>query len=259
MTRIFAIPDIHGRFDLLTRLLSNLQNEWGASFSTDRFVFLGDMIDRGWQSREVVGLVRALCIEHPKNTWCLVGNHENFLLDAVEEDGSLKVGSPEHQIWIYPGNGGDKTIASYLGYSDQLKEHREWMAALPEYIELDGFFFSHAPAPRENRRKPENQGRPFTREELLWTYSTDEFGIARRFDGMVGVCGHIHALAKGLLAPRFYEHYIYADAGCGCSPKAPLVGIEVLSRVVTYAWPEGSYLANKQESNENPTQLKATP
>jgi hypothetical protein len=78
----------------------------------------------------------------------------------------------------------------------------------------------------------------FSPDELTWTYHDDEWGVARDFgNGIVGVCGHIHRLRKGIMAPRFYDHYIYADSGCGCSPNAPLVAVEVNTREVIYAWP----------------------
>jgi hypothetical protein len=57
-----------------------------------------------------------------------------------------------------------------------------------------------------------------------------------RPEGKIGVCGHVHQLRNGVLEPRLYDHYIFADAGCGCmnDGSAPLVAIEVKTRRVIY-------------------------
>lgn len=227
MGRLFAIPDIHGRYDLLKALLHKLYTEYSLDLSVDKIIFLGDMIDRGPQSKEVIDAIWELTIEHPDNVIALAGNHEWLAIDAHTKG----------ERWLWEVNGGDKALDSFGGMMPD--EYIHWMAQLPLYRTEPGFFFSHAPAPRENRRKPENQGEAFTREELTWTYHPDEFGVAREFaDGVIGVCGHIHALRKGVASPRFYDHYIFADAGCGCAKHAPLVAIEVRSKEVIYARPE---------------------
>jgi hypothetical protein len=142
---------------------------------------------------------------------------------------------------MFENNGGLNTLESYrlAGFSKMCYDHIEWLSRLPFYHKEPGFFFSHAPAPRESYRNVVNKGLPdYTMDELIWTYNADEFGVATDHgNGVVGVCGHVHALRKGLKEPRFYDHYIYADAGCGCSPKAPLCAINVQTREVIYAWP----------------------
>jgi hypothetical protein len=147
----------------------------------------------------------------------------------------------EEDIWLFENNGGPQTLESYrlAGYSAMTHEHIKWLSELPLKHEEPGFFFSHAPAPRESYRKIQFRGTPeLSPDELIWTYHPDEFGVARDHgNGVIGVCGHVHALRKGVLAPRFYDHYIYGDSGCGCSPKAPLCAINVVTRDVVYAWP----------------------
>lgn len=70
--RIFAVGDVHGCLDELEELLGMLRLS-----AIDRLVFLGDLINRGPASIEVVHYVRRL-----RNTRCLLGNHELRLLRA---------------------------------------------------------------------------------------------------------------------------------------------------------------------------------
>lgn len=237
--RIFAIPDIHGRLDLLKALWERLLKEQFLDLTQDKVVFMGDMIDRGPDSKGVLDFIKDLVDTHPNNVIALAGNHEWLAIDA-----HIKPSYDNEYIWHV--NGGLNTLKSFAdpytpGHTPRRMpdDYIKWMAFLPLQHQEPGFFFSHAPVPRENRRNIMYRGTPdFQPEELMWTYDRDEFGVARDHgNGVVGVCGHIHALNKGVMAPRFYDHYIFADAGCGCSSKAPLVAIEVKSREVIYAWP----------------------
>lgn len=237
MNRIFAIPDIHGRNDLLHRALLDLRDNHALSFKDgDKIVFLGDMVDRGPDSFSVLQTIRELKEDHPQNVTALLGNHEQLMLDATGIDPK-----PDN-VWLWEMNGGKATRQSFLeaGFPGVPEEWRQWVKALPLYHEEPGFFFSHAPVPRESHRAIWRKGQPYNQEDYTWTYARDEFGVAadRLKQGIVGVCGHMHKLADGIREPRFYPHYIFADAGCGCSAKAPLAVVEVHSRQVIYAWPE---------------------
>lgn len=227
---IWAIPDIHGRSDLLNLLLLKLGAEHGLDLTHDELVFLGDMIDRGLDSKDVIERVRRLEADFPEKVTVLAGNHEYLAIKAQPGCGSYD------DIWLWQVNGGGETIASFNGPMPD--EITKWLIGLPLFYETDEFFFSHAPVPIEEQRRAVNQGKPFTFQELTWTYHEPEDQYARRFDGKIGVCGHIHALRRGIMEPRLYPHYIFADAGAGCSSKAPLVAIECNSRKIVYAWPD---------------------
>lgn len=238
MNRLFAIPDIHGRSDLLDEIMHGLWQNCGLNFAKDKLIFLGDMIDRGPDSKGVIDRIRSLTLACPGRVIALRGNHEQLCLDAYAEK-KRDDDSDKWELWMW--NGGDTTIESYSS-KDVPEPDREWIASLPLFHEEPGFFFSHAPVPSEGHRALGLKGKPFSDAELMWTYSADEVGVARRHgNGIVGVCGHIHALRRGLREPRLYDHYIYADAGCGCHPAAPLVAIEVKSRAVFAAIPEGEW------------------
>lgn len=80
--RTIVIGDIHGQFDHLRRLWGRLP----AITEADTVVFLGDYIDRGAQSREVIEFVRGLSAQIPARIVTLMGNHERMLLDAYEKE-----------------------------------------------------------------------------------------------------------------------------------------------------------------------------
>lgn len=234
MSKLYAIPDIHGRMDLLEQLLKKLLEEEQLDLSKDSLVFLGDMIDRGPRSKDVLDKIRELTEKHPKSVIALAGNHEWLAIDAMTQ------GYDEFYLWML--NGGNSTLESFGHNARDLgvlpTEYVKWMASLPLFYETKYFFFSHAPVENEDNRKSEFKGKPFSKNELIWTYHLPEGLYARNFPAKIGVCGHVHALRDGILRPRFYDHYIFADAGCGCSADAPLVAIEVNSEKVIYSCPD---------------------
>ena len=103
--RAYAIGDIHGRLDLLDLLLADIERDIAArSRCRTVLVFLGDLIDRGPQSREVVERLRTYRRPRVKAVF-LAGNHEEVL---------LRILSGEHGIldsWLTFG--GAECLKSY--------------------------------------------------------------------------------------------------------------------------------------------------
>jgi serine/threonine protein phosphatase 1 len=130
--RLFAIGDIHGCFDSLRELIENRI----AIRKTDKLVFLGDYIDRGNQSREVIDYIIELK-NKDFDIVALIGNHESMLLDALDNDMFL----PE---WFQ--NGGYETMRSFgINSIKQLDQvYIEFFKGLQFYYSLDNFLFVHA-------------------------------------------------------------------------------------------------------------------
>jgi predicted MPP superfamily phosphohydrolase len=234
MGRIWAIPDIHGMKHLLDKLMLDLQKNHNLDLTKDKLIFLGDMIDRGPDSYSVIAYIKDLTETYPNNVIALAGNHD--LMPVMYYARGKR--RDDADLWF--SNGGIQTIESYqyIGLSDMSYDHILWLSKLPLRHEEPGYFFSHAPAPRDSYRLVINRGMDFTPDELVWTYHPDEWGVARDHgNGVIGVSGHMHQLSKGIMAPRFYSHHYYLDSGCGCSKKAPLVAVNIQTKEVVYAWP----------------------
>lgn len=103
--RVYAIGDIHGRADLLIRLLEDLRRDaQGGEFDgRPILIFLGDYIDRGFQSRDVIDILLSDAVS-PFETYFLKGNHEAAMLQFLS-DPSIGPRWAEY--------GGAETLVSY--------------------------------------------------------------------------------------------------------------------------------------------------
>ena len=103
-TRIYAIGDIHGRNDCLEKLLVQIATHLAKHpIASANIVFLGDYVDRGAHSKQVINSILTLQTADIPVT-CLMGNHEWALLRFVD-------GTMSYDDW-YPW-GGDSTLESY--------------------------------------------------------------------------------------------------------------------------------------------------
>ncbi len=103
---IYAIGDVHGRADLLRPLLDAITDDAGDQSAV--IIFLGDIIDRGPDSKEALELVDEAMDRFP-GSQLILGNHDEYLLLALE--GLLT--ETDAVIWL-EGNGGQATVQSYL-------------------------------------------------------------------------------------------------------------------------------------------------
>jgi serine/threonine protein phosphatase 1 len=162
----FAIGDVHGCITKLGDLMRRCTEYAGPR--PHRFVMLGDYIDRGPDSRSVIKRLRSLCEQRPDGVVCLMGNHEELLLSAVENPS-------EFALWI--DNGGDATLKSYgaAAVADLPADDIEWIQNL-RLCHDDGLrFFVHAgidPAVPLDRQ---------SRYTMLWTrtHGPDTFDPGR--------------------------------------------------------------------------------
>ncbi len=102
---LYAIGDIHGRYDLLCNLLDQIDAD-AANLPTGvepTLIFLGDYIDRGLQSRQVIECLMSSRLEAYKTVF-LFGNHEEAMLRFLEDP---NFGAK----WVQYGGG--ETLMSY--------------------------------------------------------------------------------------------------------------------------------------------------
>lgn len=115
MSYTCVITDVHGRLNELQRLLGKVPA--GA-----KLIFLGDYVDRGTQSCEVVELVKSL-----PGAICLRGNHEDMMCNPYTMFGT----------WM--ANGGSATMESYKDpltgeiNAGLMEDHAAWFETLPRF------------------------------------------------------------------------------------------------------------------------------
>jgi len=174
MPKTFVIGDIHGCNDLLLQLLDRI-----SPIPPDaRIIFLGDYIDRGPQSKEVVDTVLRLRKQYPY-TITLMGNHERMLLDYLADINRER----------YLHFGGSQTLESYgIAPQEEAKEkipveHIRCFNELILYWEDDKHIFVHAGI------EPEVPMALQSEEWLLWSRDTDS-GLSTVTQGKIIIYGH---------------------------------------------------------------------
>lgn len=125
----YVIADLHGRYDLLLRAIDIIQSD--AAGGT--FIVLGDFVDRGPQSREIIEHLMAGPSVARWKWVVLQGNHEAMMLTCLMDQSRLG-------WWI--GNGGGATLDSY-NY-DVPVEHCLWLDRLPVWFEDEHRIYVHA-------------------------------------------------------------------------------------------------------------------
>lgn len=151
-TRVYAIGDVHGRLDLLDALLERIAEESSRNpAETVHLVMLGDLIDRGPQSAQVVErlLTRPAGVDEMH---LLMGNHEEALLEILDGAHSQLPG------WIRYG--GEQALESYgleeatiFGDREALvakihagipASHVRLFRSMVDYVQIGDYLFVHA-------------------------------------------------------------------------------------------------------------------
>lgn len=210
---IYAVADIHGHLDQLDRALSLIEADGGADAP---IVFLGDLVDRGPDSRGVIERLRAG--QAAGRPWqVLRGNHDDlfrrFLARGEVHNTRIKSGIS----WTHERVGGLDTLASY-GIDAEAQtpvadlraaaqeavpaEHLAFLEALPRTSERDGLLFVHAgirPGVALEEQDP---------EDLIWIRAPF-LDDPRPYPWLV-VHGH-----TALDHPRHFGNRIDLDGGAG--------------------------------------------
>ncbi|OMD76897.1 metallophosphoesterase family protein [Paenibacillus odorifer] len=148
--RTLVISDIHGCHDEFNSLLKKVKYEP----TEDKLILLGDYIDRGLKSKQVVDQVMRMVKEN--DVVALKGNHDQMGVDALS-----KADDQYSAHWIR--NGAITTLTSYCGAEifeegfdwdaydktkeyivDNYKHHLDFLSSLPLYLETDEHIFVHA-------------------------------------------------------------------------------------------------------------------
>lgn len=188
--RIYAIGDVHGRADLLDRLLSRIDAHIVAhSVVRPIHLLVGDYIDRGPASREVLDLL--INCAQGREMVLLRGNHDIFIRDFLQNPAALrdwsKIGGLETLMsyGIQPSINADaatqKELARALEHALPAT-HRIFLDGLVSSFTCGGYFFVHAGV---------RPGIPLAKQrddDLLWI--RDEFLLHEEDFGKIVVHGH---------------------------------------------------------------------
>lgn len=218
--RVYAIGDIHGRHDLLLRLLEAIEADAASAAAQCRIVFLGDYIDRGDGSAAVI---ERLAVGVAAQSWtCLTGNHESMLLAAL-------AGDLDWDVWL--GHGGAETLFSYgvsardfagPGKAEALRDavlaaipaaHLDFLRRLAARHEIGDYFFCHAGV------RPGVALERQSFDDLVWI--RDEFIQSPLDHGKRIVHGHTPTMQVELLPNR-----INVDTGAYLTHRLSCVVLE---------------------------------
>lgn len=175
---MIVIGDVHGCYDTLMALIAKLPQG-------SELCFLGDLIDRGPDSKKVVEFVKG------SRHLCVLGNHEDMALMAC-----IEIRPDSHIMMNWLENGGNRCLASYDG--EMRLDHLEWFASLPYKIERDNFVMSHSNIAAEFRAIDK-------KTYTIWNRDLNEF----LDDGRINIFGHTLE-SEPITGPG----HIRIDTGC---------------------------------------------
>ena len=218
--RTLVVGDIHGKLALFNRLLEAMNYRAGE----DKLILIGDLVDRGEDSRGVVQRAIALQSESPDRVIILKGNHEAMMVSALTEPESEQA-----ELWLY--NGGVETLHSYVnseGEFDVPEEHWQFMESLPTWHEDEHAIYVHAALPEQGGKflhPSEADDNP----ELYWSRNRKFFS---NYKGKTVIFGHT---ITGMLfgeRERVWLRDSLIGVDTGAYLTGTLSGIEMPSRQV---------------------------
>lgn len=222
--RVYAVGDVHGRLDLFSALANAIEADDRARAPADTtIVLLGDLIDRGPHSAEVITAARKW--RERRKVRILGGNHEEMFLLAFEDIDVFR------HFWRF---GGEETLTSYLADpavltgTDMEEAHAIFRASVPpedlqfvagfeESIAIGDYLFVHAgirPGIALDEQVP---------ADLRWI--REPFLSSRHRHGAVIVHGHTI-----IDEPEIRANRIGIDTGAYMSGRLTALGLDGTSR-----------------------------
>lgn len=209
MSRYVVITDIHGELRKLESVLSKIQTR-----PDDIFVFMGDYIDRGPNSKEVVERV----LEQRKTYKCiyLMGSHEYAYLHSQKD---------EYYNFLFWNYGGPATVKSYGSFENIGKVHGEFFKNLRFYYLTDKYLFVHAGInPIYPLERQDEVDLVYIRHKFIYSkhnlpqkiiFGHTEFDKPYMDEGKIGIdlgCGKCkNAKLCALILDNGKEEFVYSD------------------------------------------------
>lgn len=234
----FAIGDIHGCFEELKSLLDACRSSAGDV--THDFLFLGDYVDRGPASDQVIAYLMREQASAPSRFRCLMGNHDHMLCRAADRSRS------DAELIQWWANGGEQTLDAY-GMDDPTDlpaEHLAWMRALPLQVRDEHRLFVHAGV------RPGVALEAQSKDDMLWI--REPFLSSRLWHGALVVHGHTPTATR---APDVQANRVNVDTGaCFGGPLTAAAFGPVLSEPLFFLNSDGLkfQLKPKSATRRNP-------
>jgi len=149
--RVYAIGDIHGRLDLLDLLIDAIEADDAASQKAETtIILLGDLVDRGPQSAEVIERARQWAGR--RKVRIIAGNHEEMFLQSLRDSDVLKAllrhGGRETLLsyGIEPGPPHRVDANAIQALMSQIvpPADLEFLAGFEDWVEIGDYAFVHA-------------------------------------------------------------------------------------------------------------------
>ena len=219
--RIYAIGDIHGRVDLLLKLFGRIEADLAVRPVPQPLqVFLGDYIDRGPDSSQVLDLLVAR--ERSIRSIFLKGNHEEYLIEFLRHPPVLadwqRFGGLQTLLSYGLKPSLNANVAMQARLAAALREkmpesHRQFLGKLESSFTCGDFFFVHAGV---------RPGVPLSKqreEDLLWI--RQEFLLHDEPFTKIIVHGH-----TPVVRPEIHPHRINIDTGAYASGQLTCLALE---------------------------------
>ena len=221
--RIYAIGDIHGQLERLREAHARILRDGGEDA---RVVHVGDLIDRGPDSRGVVELLME-GQARGRNWIVLKGNHDRALPNFLRDPRWIDPRAAERKDWIARDVGAEAALASW-GIPDAARrpleevhteavakvpqDHARWLLGLPAWYLSPLALFVHAGL------RPGVDLCAQIEDDLLWIRKP--FHDDRRDHGVLVVHGH-----TPIRQPTHYGNRVNIDSGAG--HDGPLTAIRL--------------------------------
>lgn len=245
LEKAFVIGDIHGMYDDLMMMLTH----WNPT--SELLIMVGDYIDRGPASDQVLYWVKEMTEKYPEQFIPLRGNHEKMLMDFLN--------NPLEKRKLYERNGGNYTLSQLLkvpiesviemdavALAERIKEEFPWLLPLLEstrfYYRFGDHLIVHAGVDLE-----QEDWRQTALDEFVWI--REPFHQGENHTGLNIIFGHtpIHYL-HDKDEPWVEDHKWGIDGGRVYG--GPLFGIRINPQEVEEVFSEKSDLPSYDEAND---------
>lgn len=222
---IYAIGDVHGMADHLEKTVAFGEADARFYGKTPRFYFLGDIVDRGPESRRAMQIVHDTLAKHPDSVLHL-GNHDHWFLDAVQTEGRGR------GVQDWTGSGGKQTLASYFPGLNEKHALQGIRADYPHHIRMlrdaalitdhGRIVFCHAGVDRENPIDDQEM------DDLLWIREPFLHALGMEHEVVV----HGHTIRER--GPGVYDNRIAIDTGAYATLRLTTCRIDPTRRTITF-------------------------